>query len=250
VLPQRPGVFTGKRRAASSLTAGGGGAAVIGNCGGPVVDSYAWKRTFGLWGGERAADNAENGIHTGMAGRDPGSRRDEASSPCLGSDYPPSFTQEIDTMMKVLTQFSLFLAGKPGMLGAICRELGKAKINIEALTMMDVQEHGVLRLIVSDPMMAGPVLRNLNIPTSESEVLLVPMANRPGAVADVLEKLSSNHVHISYVYVTTGAPGGKTFGVFKVGDVKKAMKVIDANTKKNHNRDMKVKVRRTPSARR
>jgi hypothetical protein len=151
-------------------------------------------------------------------------------------------------MMKVLTQFSLFLAGKPGMLASICRELGKAKVNIEALTMMDAQEHGVLRLIVSDPEKAAPVLRSLNIPTTETEVLAVPMANRPGAVADVLEKLSANHVHISYAYCTTGAPGGKTFGVFKVGDVKKAMKVIDA--KKNHNRDMRMALRRPQTARR
>ncbi|MCK4659563.1 MAG: amino acid-binding protein [Phycisphaerae bacterium] len=149
--------------------------------------------------------------------------------------------------MKVLTQFSLFLAGKPGMLASMCRELGKAKINIEALTMMDAQEHGVLRLIASDSDKARPVLRNLNIPMAETEVLTVPMSNRPGAVADVLEKLSSHHVHISYVYCTTGVRGGKSVGVFKVGDIKKAMKVIDA--KRNTNRDMKIKLRRPQAAR-
>ncbi|MFH0981759.1 MAG: amino acid-binding protein [Planctomycetota bacterium] len=151
-------------------------------------------------------------------------------------------------MMRVLTQFSLFLASKPGMLASICRELGKAKINIEALTMMDAQEHGVLRLIVSDPAEARPVLRHLSIPLTETEVLAVPMSNRPGAVADVLEKLSDHHVGVSYVYCTTGAPGGKTVGVFKVGDVKKAMKVIDA--KRNSSRDMKIKLRPPRMARR
>ena len=93
--------------------------------------------------------------------------------------------------MKVLTQFSLFLAGKPGMLASICRELGKAKINIEAMTMMDAQEHGVLRLIASDPDKARPVLRHLNITMAETEVLAVPMSNRPGAVADVLTSAMS-----------------------------------------------------------
>ena len=150
--------------------------------------------------------------------------------------------------METMTQFSLFLAGKPGMLATICRELGKAKINIAALTMMDAQEHGVLRLLASDPDKARPVLRHLNIPLTETDVLIVPMSNRPGAVADVLEKLSAHHVHISYVYCTTGARGGKTVGVFKVGDVKKAMKVISA--KRNTNRDMKVKLRRPPATRR
>lgn len=150
--------------------------------------------------------------------------------------------------MKVVTQFSLFLAGKPGMLASICRELGKAKINIEAMTMMDAQEHGVLRLIASDPDKARPVLRHLNIPVAEAQVLAVPMSNRPGAVADVLERLSAHHVYISYVYCTSGARGGKAVGIFKVGDVKRAMKVIDS--RKSTNRDMKIKLRRPRATRR
>jgi len=151
-------------------------------------------------------------------------------------------------MMEVLTQFSLFLAGKPAMLASICRELGKAKVNIEAMTMMDAQEHGVLRLIASDSKKAAPVLRKLNIPLTQTEVLAVPMSNRPGAVADVLEKLSSQHVHISYVYCTAGVRGGKSVGIFKVGDLKKAMKIIDS--KRNTTRDMKAKLRHPRVARR
>ncbi|MCP4593599.1 MAG: amino acid-binding protein [bacterium] len=151
-------------------------------------------------------------------------------------------------MMKVLTQFSLFLAGKPGLLASICRELGKTKVNIEAMTMMDAQEHGVLRLIVSDPEKARPVLRKLSVQVAETEILAVPMSNRPGAVADVLEKLSAHHVHISYAYCTASTRGGKALGAFKVGDVKKAIKVL--NSKRSTNRDMKVKLRRPQVARR
>ena len=151
--------------------------------------------------------------------------------------------------MKSMVQFSLFLLNKPGMLSQICRELARARINIEALTMMDAQEHGVLRLIVSEPEKARPVLKRLNLPMTETDVLAVPMPNRPGAVADVLDKLSAHHVHISYVYCTTGAAGGRSVGVFKVGDMKKAMKVIEAK-KTNSNRDMKMKLRRPTALRR
>ena len=150
--------------------------------------------------------------------------------------------------METLTQFSLFLAGKPGLLASITRELGKAKINIEAMTMMDAQEHGVLRIIASDSEKARPVLRNLGVNMAETEVLAVPMSNRPGAVADVLEKLSVHHVHISYVYCTAGVRGGKSYGIFKVGDTRKAIKVIEA--KRNSNRDMKAKLRRPKAMRR
>jgi hypothetical protein len=143
--------------------------------------------------------------------------------------------------MRSLTQFSVFLVNKPGVLSQVCRELGKAKVNIVALAMMDAVEHGVLRLIVEDPAKARPVLKKLNIPMTETEVLVVPMANRPGALADICEKLNAAHVSISYMYCTSGATGGKTFGAFKVPDIKKAIRVIE--NKKSPTRDMKVKLR-------
>jgi hypothetical protein len=144
--------------------------------------------------------------------------------------------------METLIQFSVFLVNKPGVLSQVCRELGKAKINIVALAMMDAVEHGVLRVIVSDPDRTRPVLRKLNIPTTETEVLAVPLANRPGAVADVCERLAKAHIQASYVYCTTGARSGRTLAIFKVPDIKKAVKVIEG--RRATARDMKVRLRR------
>jgi hypothetical protein len=42
----------------------------------------------------------------------------------------------------------------------------------------------------------------------------------------VAEKLAKNHINISYAYCTAGAKGGKTTGVLKLADVKKAIKVL------------------------
>lgn len=49
-------------------------------------------------------------------------------------------------------------------------------------------------------------------------------------------------MNISYMYCTSGAPGGKTTVVLKVPDIKKAMKV--AEEPKNNKRDTKIKLRR------
>jgi len=143
--------------------------------------------------------------------------------------------------MQSLTQFSVFLVNKPGVLAQVCRELGKAKVNIVALAMMDAVEHGVLRLITGDSDQARPILRSLNVPMTQTDVLCVPMANRPGALADVCERLSASHVPISYMYCTTGATGGRTLGIFKVPDIKKAIRVIEG--RRMTTRDMKKKLR-------
>lgn len=128
--------------------------------------------------------------------------------------------------MKTQTQLSVFLVNKPGVLAQVCDALAKARVNIVALTMMDSSEHGVLRLVVEDVDRARQALAALNVPMTETDVLCVELANRPGALADVCRALGDEHINISYAYCTTGAPGGKTLGVFKVADSRKALRVL------------------------
>jgi hypothetical protein len=153
-----------------------------------------------------------------------------------------------DLTMEKYVQFSVFLVNKPGVLSQIFRELAKAKINITTIAMMDSMEHGVLRMIVDDPVSARPVLHRLNIPVTETDVLAVTLANRPGAAADLCERLSAAHMNIGYMYCTSGAAGGKTVVVCKVPDIKKAIKVLEDN--RNNRRDMKIKLRRPAVANR
>ena len=144
--------------------------------------------------------------------------------------------------MELVTQFSVFLVNKPGVLAQVMRQIAQAKINVTAMTMMDSSEHGVLRLVGADPGRLRTALAELNLPTTETDVLLVTMANRTGALADVCQRLAAAHINISYAYCTTGASGGKTKGIFKVADTKKAMKVLKEKGPKR--RDMKSKLRR------
>jgi len=144
--------------------------------------------------------------------------------------------------MEVVTQFSVFLVNKPGILAQVARRLAQTKINVVAMTMMDSSEHGVLRLVAGEPDKTRAALAELNLPTTETDVLVVEMANRPGALADVCSRLAEAHINISYAYCTTGARGGKTQGIFKVADTKKAMKLL--KTPGDKRRDMNRKLRR------
>ena len=124
------------------------------------------------------------------------------------------------------TQFSVFLANKPAVLARVCQQLADDKINIVALSMMDSTEHGVLRLVAEDSERARRSLTSLNVPTAETIVLMATLPNRPGALADVVQRLAANHIGVNYAYCTAGAPGGKTIGVFRVSDLHKATKVL------------------------
>lgn len=129
-------------------------------------------------------------------------------------------------MTQAYTQFSVFLVNKPGILSQVCDELAHSKINLIALTLMDSIEHGVFRFVAEDVTKSRAVLKRLNIPTTETEVLMAEMPNRPGALADLCARLNSNHISIKYAYVTSGARGGRTIGIFKVDNLQKALKLV------------------------
>lgn len=137
--------------------------------------------------------------------------------------------------MELTSQFSVFLVNKPGVLAQVTRQIAAAKINVVAMTLADSSEHGVLRLVVDAPGRLREALVKLNLPTTETEVLVVTLANRSGALAELCQRLADAHINISYAYCTTGAQGGKTNGVFKVADNKKAMKVLQEKAPKRRN---------------
>jgi hypothetical protein len=132
-----------------------------------------------------------------------------------------------NTRPRTETQFSVVLVNKPGVLSRVVQHIARHKINIVALSMMDSTEHGVLRLVVEDPDRARSCLAGLELPRSEQNVLVMVLPNRPGALADVVERLAAEHVNVHYAYCTTGARGGRTLGVFKVDNLGRAMQLLE-----------------------
>jgi hypothetical protein len=140
--------------------------------------------------------------------------------------------------VKTLIQFSVFLVNKPGVLAQVTGALATEKINLVAMTLVDSQEHGVLRMVIEDAPAAREVLKKLNHPMTETEVLCVDLPNRPGALADIATLLGKNHININYAYVSSGAPGGRTTGVFKVADQPKALHVLKKSAAKHKEPDL------------
>lgn len=131
-------------------------------------------------------------------------------------------------MAVTTTQLSVTMINKPGALAQLFTALAKAHCDIAAMTMVDTSEHGTVRIVFSsDLSMARKVLSESNLgPVAETEVISKTLDNHPGAIADVCTKLAEAKVNIVYAYVTA-APGGKTVGIFKVSDVKKALKLLE-----------------------
>ena len=128
--------------------------------------------------------------------------------------------------MKVEKQLAIFLENKPGTLAEVCKVLAKEGVNIMAVTVSDTVDHAVVRIVASDATKALHLLGEAGVLVVESDVLVIDLANTPGALAKVADKLSRAKVNIEYLY-GSGCPGQKKgLAVIRTTNIKKAMQVL------------------------
>jgi len=130
--------------------------------------------------------------------------------------------------MQTIKQITVFLENKPGRLANVLAALATQKVNLTALSVMDKQEHSVMRMVGDDPSKTAKVIHSLNTPFTETDVLLVELRNQPGALSHVCEMLAAEHINIDYAYCSSGGRNGKVCGIFKVSNTDKAMRVLGA----------------------
>jgi hypothetical protein len=128
--------------------------------------------------------------------------------------------------MVIARQVSVVLENKPGRLAQVLAALGREKVNLLALTVMDHREQGVLRFLANDADKAVRVLKGQGVPCFEAEVLAVELRNQPGALARVCELLGEEHVNIDYAYCSAAGRNGKTTAVLKVSNTERAKRVL------------------------
>lgn len=133
-------------------------------------------------------------------------------------------------MATTVREFSVFLENKPGRMAQVCTAISQEKVNITALAVSERKERSVLRLVTEDANKTRLVLRNLNLPFDEHDVLLVEIRNQPGAVAQVCEVLAEEHINIEYTYCSSGVKNGKAIGIFRVSNLPKALKALADNS--------------------
>ena len=128
--------------------------------------------------------------------------------------------------MEIVKQLSVFIANKPGTLGAVCEELSKASINIFALTISDTVDHAVVRMVVSDPQKALHIFEQRGVLTVENNVLMIENNNAPGSLARIAKRLSKAKINIEYAYLATSPNSDSGLLVLRVSKTKEALKVL------------------------
>jgi hypothetical protein len=120
-------------------------------------------------------------------------------------------------------QLTVFVENRPGRLLSLLESLSQADIDIEATCVTDSGDFGLVRLIVTEPERALELLKTEGRVVSSTEVLSVPVPDRPGGLVDaVLRHLAAAGVNIEYLYDFSRRTKDWAVVVLKPDDVDRA----------------------------
>jgi hypothetical protein len=125
-----------------------------------------------------------------------------------------------------VTQLSLFLENKPGHLQSALKVLAEEGINIMTLTIAEVADFGIVRMIVNKPQKALEALRQYKFVCSPTDVLAIELDDKPGSLLKALETFARRNLNIEYMYAFTEKRGDRAVMIFKFADIEEAKKAL------------------------
>ena len=125
-----------------------------------------------------------------------------------------------------IKQLSLFIENKSGTINKVCQVLKQNNINIRTLSLADTEQFGIMRLLISDWENAKQCLGDAGFVANVTEVLALPVDDRPGGLADLLEVLDKNGINVEYMYAFTYGISGQAIMVFRFENPDKALEVL------------------------
>jgi hypothetical protein len=125
-------------------------------------------------------------------------------------------------------QLTVALANQPGVLAAIGAALASQQVSIEALSVLDTIEQGVVRIVTNNPGVCKEVLVKEGFYVIEADVLAVYLNDKPGKLAVLCQALADAEINISYAYGSVPLTGQLTRLMMRVSNLPKACAVIAA----------------------
>ena len=126
----------------------------------------------------------------------------------------------------IIDQLSVFTENRNGTLAEITAQLAEAEIDIEALTIAETAEFGILRCIVDSPKKALAVLKLNGFVASITPVIALKMENKHGSLAQITKELGDAEISIEYLYACGTSDEDTAFVVLRVENIEEAVALL------------------------
>src|SRR2546428_9214411 len=120
-------------------------------------------------------------------------------------------------------QLTVWVENRPGMLGEVGSALGARKVNIAAFMATVSDNRGTIRMVVDKPAPAKRVFAEHRWETTEDEVLIVAIPDKPGSLGRIALREASVNIEYAYAYAGLGPSGRRVNAYFGVSDLKVAL---------------------------
>jgi hypothetical protein len=97
---------------------------------------------------------------------------------------------------------SISLTHRPGELARVARALARYGLNLKSVAGLAIDGHVQIHLLPDEIEPARKALEASGIRFEESEVVVVLLENKAGALAEIAEKLADAHINLQALYVT------------------------------------------------
>jgi hypothetical protein len=118
-------------------------------------------------------------------------------------------------------QFTITIENRSGAVAEIARTLGSAKVNILALLGTAQGTTGTVELVVEDARRAKKALDEAKLTYKETTADEYELPNKPGALAQCLDKLAAKGVNLNSICATVSKGGKKAVVVTTVATSEK-----------------------------
>ena len=117
-------------------------------------------------------------------------------------------------------QLTVFIENRTGRLSEVLNVLKDNSVNILSLSLADTTEYGLLRLIVDRPTVGREKLTENGFSSLVSEVSIIKITHKVGALQSLLKKIDQSGVNIEYMYGLS-IEGDDAYVVLKASDIAK-----------------------------
>ena len=126
-----------------------------------------------------------------------------------------------------VAQISIFLENRSGGLADVIDALARSAIDVKAVTLADMADFGILRLIVEDPERTRKVLKEAGFTVDKTRVIAVEVPDRPGGLAGALHALRQRGINIEYMYSAARKNGERAIVILRVDEMAKAVEALN-----------------------
>lgn len=126
----------------------------------------------------------------------------------------------------MVKQISVFLENKSGRLASVTGILGKAGIDISALSIADTADFGILRLIVNDPERALATLKDEGFTVAITDVIAISAEDKPGGLNRVLSVLADGDIDIEYLYAFVGKRKDEALVILRLSSFERGLATL------------------------